>query len=185
MIDPLFWLGLSILLVAVSLTAVLVTAMPALQELARAARSAEKLFDTLRRDLPPTLEAIRLTGLEISDLTDDVSDGVKSAGQVVKQVDRSLGSAVKQAQKAEVRTRSVFVGVKAAWKSLTRHPSTRSRIERSADQKRVTQLRDGFAPGQENNQNDVDDFESEQKNHDASAWPLRSEDFDSTDSKNF
>ena len=92
---------------------------------------------------------------------------------------------VKQAQKAEVRTRSVFVGVKAAWKSLTRHPSTRSRIERSADQKRVTQLRDGFVPGQENSQNDVDDFESEQKNHDASAWPLRSEDFDSTDSKNF
>ena len=184
MIDPLFWLGLSILLVAVSLTALLVTAMPALQELARAARSAEKLFDTLRRDLPPTLEAIRLTGLEISDLTDDVSDGVKSAGQVVKQVDRSLGSAVKQAQKAEVRTRSVFVGVKAAWKSLTRNPSTRSRID-SADRKRVTQLRDSFAPGQENSQNDVDDFESEQKNHDASAWPLRSEDFDSTDSKNF
>lgn len=93
MIDPLFWLGLSILLVAVSLTAVLVAALPALQELARAARSAEKLFDTLRRDLPPTLEAIRLTGLEISDLTDDVNDGVKSAGQIVKQVDQSIDSA--------------------------------------------------------------------------------------------
>ncbi len=66
MIDPLFWLGLSILLVAVSLTAVLIAALPALQELARAARSAEKLFDTLQREFPPTLEAIRLTGLEIS-----------------------------------------------------------------------------------------------------------------------
>jgi hypothetical protein len=39
-IDPLFWLGLSILLVAASLTAVLVAAIPALQELAHAARSA-------------------------------------------------------------------------------------------------------------------------------------------------
>ncbi|MBC6418884.1 MAG: hypothetical protein GDA44_08905, partial [Prochloron sp. SP5CPC1] len=51
-IDPLFWLGLSILLVAVSLTAVLIAALPAFQELARAARSAEKLFDTLQREFP-------------------------------------------------------------------------------------------------------------------------------------
>ncbi|MEM7581337.1 MAG: DUF948 domain-containing protein, partial [Cyanobacteria bacterium P01_A01_bin.80] len=62
MSEPLFWLGLSILLVAVSLTALLVAAIPALQEVARAARSAEKLFDTLSRELPPTLEAVRLTG---------------------------------------------------------------------------------------------------------------------------
>lgn len=129
MIDPLFWLGLSILLVAVSLTAVLVAALPALQELARAARSAEKLFDTLRRDLPPTLEAIRLTGLEISDLTDDVSDGVKSAVQVAQQVDQSLDSAVKKAQKVELGTRSVLTGVKAAWKSLTRTPANRRRMQ--------------------------------------------------------
>lgn len=142
MIDPLFWLGLSILLVAVSLTAVLVAALPALQELARAARSAEKLFDTLRRDLPPTLEAIRLTGLEISDLSDDVSDGVKSAVQVAQQVDQSLDSAVKKAQKVEVGTRSVVAGVKAAWKSLTRTPSNRSRSERLlSEQRRVIQLR--------------------------------------------
>lgn len=135
MIDPLFWLGLSILLVAVSLTAVLVAAIPALQELARAARSAEKLFDTLRRDLPPTLEAIRLTGLEISELTDDASDGVKSAVQVAQQVDQTLDSAVKKAQKVEIGTRSVLTGVKAAWKTLTRTPSNR----------RVRQLRDRAA----------------------------------------
>lgn len=152
MIDPLFWLGLSILLVAVSLTAVLVAALPALQELARAARSAEKLFDTLRRDLPPTLEAIRLTGLEISDLTDDVSDGVKSAVQVAQQVDQSLDNAVKQAQKVEVGTRSVVAGVKAAWKTLTRTPSNRSRSDRLlSEQRRLIQLRreasSSLAPG--------------------------------------
>lgn len=130
MIDPIFWLGLSILLVAVSLTAVLVTAIPALQEVARAARSAEKLFDTLRRDLPPTLEAIRLTGLEISELTDDVSDGVKSASQVVKQVDRSIDGAKKQAQKVEVSTRSVFAGVTTAWKTFNRRPSRLSPSQR-------------------------------------------------------
>ena len=141
MIDPLFWLGLSILLVAVSLTAVLVAAIPALQELARAARSAEKLFDTLRRDLPPTLEAIRLTGLEISDLTDDASAGVKSAVQVAQQVDQSLDSAIKKAQKVEVGTRSVFTGVKAAWKTLIRTPSNRRNERLTASQKRAMQLR--------------------------------------------
>ncbi|BCL35711.1 DUF948 domain-containing protein [Nostoc sp. MS1] len=129
MTEPLFWLGLSIVLVAASLTAVLVAAIPALQELARAARSAEKLFDTLSRELPPTLEAIRTTGLEITDLTEDVSEGVKSAGQVVKQVDQSLDGARKQAQNLQVGTRSVFVGVKAAWKTFTRQKPTR-RTER-------------------------------------------------------
>lgn len=141
MIDPLFFLGLSVLLVAVSLTAILVAALPALQEVARAARSAEKLFDTLRRDLPPTLEAIRLTGLEISDLTDDVSDGVKSAGHVVKQVDQSLDGARKQAKNIETNTRSVFAGVRAAWKTLAR--SAHRSIERlPASQKRTMQLRE-------------------------------------------
>jgi uncharacterized protein YoxC len=130
-IDPIFWLGLSILLVAVSLTAVLVVAIPALQELARAARSAEKLFDTLSRELPPTLESIRLTGLEISDLTDDMSEGVKSAGQVVKQVDQGFDGARKQVQKAQVTTRSVFAGVKAAWRTFARTPASSTASRRS------------------------------------------------------
>ncbi|MDX2096163.1 MAG: DUF948 domain-containing protein [Leptolyngbyaceae cyanobacterium bins.59] len=118
--EPVFFLGLSILLVAVSLTAVLVVLIPAVQELARAARSAEKLFDTLRRELPPTLEAIRLTGMEISDLTDDVSESVKNAGQVVKRVDQGLDGARKQAQRVQTTTRGVVAGMKAAWRSLTR-----------------------------------------------------------------
>ncbi len=130
--EPLFWLGLSILLVSVSLTALLVAAIPALQEVARAARSAEKLFDTLSRELPPTLEAVRLTGLEITDLTDDVSEGVQSASGVVKQVDQSLNSAKKQARNVQVGTRSLVVGVKAAWKSLTNSKPSRRALERQA-----------------------------------------------------
>jgi uncharacterized protein YoxC len=138
-IDPLFWLGLSILLVAVSLTAVLVAALPALQELARAARSVEKLADTLRRELPPTLEAIRLTGLEITELTDDVSQGVSSAGQVVQQVDRSIDSAKQQAKKVQITTRSVFTGIKAAWKTLTRPRASSEATRRSAGRLSATQ----------------------------------------------
>ena len=128
--EPLFWLGLSILLVAISLTAVLVAAIPALQELSRAARSAEKLFDTLSRELPPTLESIRMTGLEITDLSDEVGEGVKSATKVVKQVDRSLDGARKQAQTININTRSLVVGVKAAWRTFMRSQSTRRVADR-------------------------------------------------------
>jgi len=130
--DPLFWLVLSLLFVTVSLTIVLVVAIPTFRELARAARSAEKLFDTLRREFPPTLESIRLTGLEISDLTNDMSQGVQNAGSVVKQVDESLTGARKQAQRAQTTTRSVFVGMKAAWRTFTRSPQT-AQSRRRAD----------------------------------------------------
>lgn len=133
MLDPLFWLGLSILLVAVSLTAVLVAALPALQELARAASSAEKLFDTLSRELPPTLESIRLTGLEISDLTDEVNKRVQSASQVVQQVDDSIDIAKKQAQKVQVTTKSVWAGLKAGWKTLTKKKKSAIKYRHTPD----------------------------------------------------
>lgn len=141
MIDPLFWLGLSFLLVAVSLTAVLVAIIPAVQEIARAARSIEKLADTLSRELPPTLEAIRLTGMEISELSDDVSQGVQSASSVVKQVDQTIGGAKQQAKKVQVTTNSVFAGVKAAWKTFSRplgSPAPRRSVERLPQPQRNT-----------------------------------------------
>lgn len=123
--DPVFWLALSLFLVAISLTAVLMVAVPAIQEVGRAARSVEKLFDTLSRDLPPTLEAIRLTGLEISELTDDVTDSVKTATQAAKQVEESLADMRQQAQTAQGTTRSVVAGVRAAWQTFTRPESPR------------------------------------------------------------
>jgi uncharacterized protein YoxC len=144
-VDPLFWLGLSILFVAVSLTAVLVAALPALRELARASRSAEKLFDTLSRELPPTLEAIRLTGMEISDLTDDVSEGVQSAGRVVKQFDESVRGVKKQAKKAQATSQSLLVGFKAAWKAF-RRPSPRRVLSPSAPERSPLDLEEIYSP---------------------------------------
>lgn len=131
MSDPLFWLGCSLLLVAVSLTAVLVAALPALQELARAARSAEKLFDTLEREFPPTLESIRLTGLEISELTDDIDGGVKSASDIVQQVDLSLNQTRKQIKKVQQGTRRLTSGVKAAWQTWNRSSPRKIKDETS------------------------------------------------------
>lgn len=115
MTEPLFWLGLSLLLVSVSLTAVLCTAIPALLELSRAARSAEKLFDTLREELPPTLDAIRLTSLEVSQLTDEINTGVKTATDVAKQVDSGINYASQQVKTAQFGTHRLVTGVKAAW----------------------------------------------------------------------
>ena len=124
--DPVFWLSISLLLVCVSLAVAIAIAIPALQELSRAARSAEKLFDTLTRELPPTLEAIRLTGLEISDLTDDMTSGVQQAGQVVQKVDRSFDGARQQVRRAGLLSRRTAAGMRAAWRSLTRSKKRRS-----------------------------------------------------------
>ena len=179
MIDPLFWLGMSLLLVAVSLTAVLVAAIPALRELGRASRSAEKLFDTLSRELPPTLDAIRMTSLEITDLTDDVSEGVKSAGQVVKQVDQSLDSAKKQAQNVQVGTLSLFVGVKAAWKTFTRQKSPRRKSDRlPPSQKGVLTLRERVALKQENRRTTGVAHRPNENYNDAARWESSFEDED-------
>ncbi|MEH2374633.1 DUF948 domain-containing protein [Nostoc sp.] len=179
MIDPLFWLGFSLLFVATSLTAVLVAAIPALQELARAARSAEKLFDTLSRELPPTLEAIRVTGLEIANLTDDVGEGVKSASQVAKQVDQSLDSARIQAQNLQVGTRSVFVGAKAAWRNFTRQKPTRRTSDRTpTNEKPPLTLREREVLRQENHRIKTEVYRANDGYNDAANWESNFDDED-------
>ncbi|WP_413198564.1 hypothetical protein [Nostoc piscinale] len=173
MIDPLFWLGLSLLLVAASLTAVLVAAIPALLEVARAARSAEKLFDTLSRELPPTLNSIRTTGIEITDLTNDVSEGVKSASQVVQQVDQSIDGAKKQAQNLQVGTRSFVVGIKTAWKTFVRQKSSKRTVERlPITEKPQLTLREREALRQENRRTKTEAYRS----NNVSNWDNNSED---------
>lgn len=131
MLDPIFWLGLSFFLVAISLTVMLIVAIPTMQQLTRMSRNAEKLFETLAKELPPTLEAIRNAGQEIIELTEDMTDGVKSAGEVVKQVDRSLTGAKKQVNQLQVTTRTLFTGLKAAWHSFKRTKSGRRTSDHS------------------------------------------------------
>ena len=125
MTNPVLWLGLSLLLLAVGLAALVCVCVPTLMGLARAARSAEKLFDTLDRELPRTLEALRSTGADLSDLADDMTDGVSSARNIVKQVDRGLSDVRQQAHQAQRTSRSVAVGFRAAWRVLTNTSSRR------------------------------------------------------------
>ena len=125
--NPFFWLGISVLLVAISLIALLTVAILTLQELARAARSAEKLLDSLNQELPTTLRDLRLTSKELSILSDEVSGGVQSAHRVVKQVDQGLSEAKAQAQKAQVGTRSLLAGLTTALQVLSASPRRRRR----------------------------------------------------------
>jgi hypothetical protein len=99
-------------------------ALPVIQELARAARSAEKFFDTLNRELPPTLASIRLTGAELGDLKKDVDRGVKGAVQVVEKVDRSLVVTKKQVGQAQTAVQGFWVGTKAAWQTFRSYSPT-------------------------------------------------------------
>ncbi|MEM9264789.1 MAG: DUF948 domain-containing protein [Cyanobacteria bacterium P01_F01_bin.13] len=127
MINPVFWLGLSILLLALGLVILVCVSVPALFGLARAARSAEKLFDTLDRELPRTLEAMRHTGTDLRGLADDMTDGVNSARNIVKQVDHGLSDVRQQASQAKRTTRSLAVGFKAAWRVLTKPANSNRR----------------------------------------------------------
>ena len=123
MFDPLFWLEISLCLVVISLIAVLIAAIPTLQQLANTARSAEKLLDTLNKEIPPTLEAVRLTGTELNQLTEDIDQGIESAAGIVKQVDRTITNTKEQVQQAQTGTRRIFVGFKADCKTWRTHDS--------------------------------------------------------------
>lgn len=117
-------------MLALGLALLVCVSIPALMGLARAARSAEKLFDTLDRELPRTLEAMRHTGSDLSGLADDMTDGINSARNIVKQVDHGLGDVRHQASQAKRTTRSVAVGFKAAWRVLTKSKKTRPKRRR-------------------------------------------------------
>ena len=117
MLDPLYWLEISLCLVFISFIAVLIAVIPTLQQLANTARSAEKLLDTINQELPPTLEAVRATGIELNQLTEDLDQGIESATEIVKQIDSTITTTKEQVKQAQTGTRRIFVGFQAAWKT--------------------------------------------------------------------
>ncbi|XP_041003698.1 uncharacterized protein LOC121249097 isoform X2 [Juglans microcarpa x Juglans regia] len=82
---------------AVSATWLFFSAIPTLLAFKRAAESLEKLMDVTREELPDTMAAVRLSGMEISDLTMELSDlgqeitqGVKSSTRAVHLAEERL-----------------------------------------------------------------------------------------------
>ncbi|KAI4345185.1 hypothetical protein L6164_012333 [Bauhinia variegata] len=85
-------------LTAISATWLFCSAIPTLLAFKRAAESLEKLMDVTREEIPDTMAAIRLSGMEISDLTMELSDlgrgitqGVKSSTRAVRVAKEGLG----------------------------------------------------------------------------------------------
>lgn len=146
--NPFFWLGISILLVAISLMALLTVAIFTLQELARAARSAEKLLDTLNKELPATLKDLRTTGKDLSGLTDEVTGGVQSARNVASQVDKSLSDVKVHTKRAQITTRSLVAGTAAALRVLLKKPRRRRRPPPQSASRSAPAPRRGPAPAE-------------------------------------
>ncbi|VVA90515.1 unnamed protein product [Arabis nemorensis] len=91
---------------SVAFTSLVIAAVPTLVAMGRAATSFAKLADTAREELPTTLAAIRLSGMEISDLTlelselsQDITDGVNKSAKAVKAAEagiRQIGTRAQQ-----------------------------------------------------------------------------------------
>ncbi|CAL0319646.1 unnamed protein product [Lupinus luteus] len=75
---------------AICATWLFCSAIPTLLAFKKAAESLEKLMDTAREELPDTMAAIRLSGMEISDLTTELSDIGQEIAQGVKSSTRSV-----------------------------------------------------------------------------------------------
>ncbi|KAL1536673.1 hypothetical protein AAHA92_29284 [Salvia divinorum] len=88
------FLSLTACATAVSATWLFCAAIPALLAFKRAAESLEKLMDATREELPDTMAAVRLSGMEICDLTMELSD----LGQDITQGVRSSTRAVHMAE---------------------------------------------------------------------------------------
>ncbi|CAK7341309.1 unnamed protein product [Dovyalis caffra] len=88
----------------------------ALMAMGRAAISLSKLADTAREELPSTMAAIRLSGMEISDLTlelsdlsQEVTDGVNKSAQAVQAAEagiRQIGSLAHQHTMSMIQERA-------------------------------------------------------------------------------
>ncbi|XP_073147327.1 uncharacterized protein [Henckelia pumila] len=93
-----------------------VAAVPTLFAMRRAAISLSKLADTAREELPSTMAAIRLSGMEISDLilelsdmSEEIADGVKKSTQAVQAAEagvRKIGSIAHQQTMSMIQERA-------------------------------------------------------------------------------
>ncbi|GAB2277217.1 hypothetical protein Dimus_011924 [Dionaea muscipula] len=91
---------------SVAFTSLVITAVPTLHAMGRAATAFSRLADTAGEELPSTMAAIRLSSLEISDLTlelselsQEVSDGITKSAQAVKAAEagiRQIGSLARE-----------------------------------------------------------------------------------------
>eukprot|EP00245_Coleochaete_scutata_P011732 TRINITY_DN4420_c0_g1_i2.p1 TRINITY_DN4420_c0_g1~~TRINITY_DN4420_c0_g1_i2.p1 ORF type:complete len:367 (-),score=54.39 TRINITY_DN4420_c0_g1_i2:829-1929(-) len=86
-------LGFIAVVLSGSISALLLMAIPTLRAMKKAAESVEKLADTAREELPGTMAALRLSGMEISDLTMELSDLSQDIGEGLRSSARAVQAA--------------------------------------------------------------------------------------------
>ncbi|XP_054811330.1 uncharacterized protein LOC129312684 [Prosopis cineraria] len=94
---------------SVAFTSLVFAAVPTLFAMRNAAVSLSKLADTAREELPSTMAAIRLSGMEISDLTlelsdlsQEIHDGVNKSAQALQAAEAGIRQIGSVAQKQTV-----------------------------------------------------------------------------------
>ncbi|XP_060213073.1 uncharacterized protein LOC132640490 isoform X1 [Lycium barbarum] len=126
---------------AISATWLFFSAIPTLLAFRRAADSVAKLMDVTREELPDTMAAVRLSGMEISDLTMELSD----IGQGLTQGVRSSTRAVRL---AEERLRQFSSTNQSATMQGLLVP-TATRTAEPALAKKARDLREGIVKGRQ------------------------------------
>ncbi|KAG5607355.1 hypothetical protein H5410_028847 [Solanum commersonii] len=119
-------------LAAISATWLFFSAIPTLLAFRRAAESLEKLMDVTREELPDTMAAVRLSGMEISDLTMELSDighdlpsqgltqGVRSSTRAVSLAEERLRQFSSMPQSATVHGLLVPMETRTAGPALAK-----------------------------------------------------------------
>lgn len=97
--DPLFFLLTAVAVTtSVAFTGMVAVAIPTMLAMRRAANSFTMLADAALEELPSTMAAVRLSGMEISDLTlelsdlsHEIADGVNKSAKVAQAVEAGIG----------------------------------------------------------------------------------------------
>ncbi|GAB2211731.1 hypothetical protein Droror1_Dr00025064 [Drosera rotundifolia] len=94
------------LTMSVAFVSFVMTAVPTLKAMRRTAIAFSRLADTATKELPSTMAAVRLSGMEISDLTlelnelsQEISDGITKSAQAIQAAEsgiRQMGSLAHQ-----------------------------------------------------------------------------------------
>ncbi|KAE9616387.1 hypothetical protein Lalb_Chr03g0024371 [Lupinus albus] len=94
---------------SVAFASLVFTAVPTLLAMRNAAISLSKLADTARQELPSTMAAIRLSGMEISDLTlelsdlsHEIADGVNKSTQALQSAEAGIRKISSMAQQQTI-----------------------------------------------------------------------------------
>ncbi|BBG94740.1 hypothetical protein Prudu_003098, partial [Prunus dulcis] len=112
---------------SVAFTSLVIAAVPTLCAMGRAALSLSKLADTAREELPSTMVAIRLSGMEISDLTlelsdlsQEIADGVGKSTQAVQAAEAGIRQIAMIQERASLPIISLQPAVVGAAKKTSR-----------------------------------------------------------------